>query len=322
MPGLVSGDHDQRGFRRIVFLLIWLVIIPTGVLLTLAILMLVFYEANLNLVFGILMVTLGGCLVTGTVLTLVFLRREANLSRLQTDFVSKVSHELRTPLTSIRMFAEMLEQEKDPERMAVCLDVLQRETVRLSDRIERLLDWGRMESGRRVYELEPDTIGAIVDAAIEVHDTATLGRGAEVSTDIPEELPQVMVDRAAMVDAVSNLLSNAWKYTGEDKQIRIVAQDDGKWVRIAVRDNGHGIPKHEQRQVFDKFYRSDDRLAREVEGSGLGLAIVRHVVRGHGGKVEVESDVGVGSTFTILLPRAKPSDVAAFADTAEPAVVQ
>ncbi len=321
MAGLLSGDHDQRGFRRIVFLLIWLVIIPTGVLLTLAILMLVFYEANLNLVFGILMVTLGGCLVTGTVLTLVFLRREANLSRLQTDFVSKVSHELRTPLTSIRMFAEMLEKEQDPEQVAVCLDVLQRETSRLSDRIERLLDWGRMESGRRVYEHKPDTVRAIVDAAIEVHDTATLGRGAEVKAEIAEGLPPVLADRGAMVDAVSNLLSNAWKYTGDAKDIRIVADEEGKWVRIAVTDNGHGIPKHEQRQVFEKFYRSDDRLAREVEGSGLGLAIVRHVVRGHGGRVEVESEVGVGSTFTILLPKAK-ADAETVAQAGDPAVAR
>ncbi len=322
MPGLVSGDHDQRGFRRIVLSLIWLVVVPTGVLLTLAILMLVFYEANLNLLFGILMVTLGGCLVTGTVLTLVFLRKEANLSRLQTDFVSKVSHELRTPLTSIRMFAEMLEKEEDPERISVCLDVLQRETVRLSDRIERLLDWGRMESGRRVYEHKPDTIRGIVEEAVQAHVTATLGRGAEVEVDVPEGLPQVMADRGAMVDAISNLLSNAWKYTGEDKRIRVSAREDGKWVRIAVKDNGHGIPKHEQRQVFDKFYRSDDRLARAVEGSGLGLAIVRHVVRGHGGKIEVESEVGVGSTFTILLPKARPADLAAFSETAEPAVAQ
>jgi len=318
MAGLVSGDQDQRGFRRIILLLIWLVIIPTGALLSIAILMLVFYEANLNLVFGILIATLVGCLVTGTVLSLVFLRREANLSRLQTDFVSKVSHELKTPLTSIRMFAEMLEKEKDPERMAVCLDVLMKETGRLSDRIERLLDWGRMEAGRRVYEQRLESVGGIVDAAIEVHDTATLGRGSEVVTDIPDDLPSVMADRAAMVDALSNLLSNAWKYTSDDKQIRVLAQFDAKWVRIAVEDNGHGIPKHELRRVFEKFYRADERLAREVEGSGLGLAIVRHVARAHGGRVEVESEVGAGSTFTILIPRARESVRPAAAESHEP----
>jgi two-component system phosphate regulon sensor histidine kinase PhoR len=321
MAGLVSGSHSQRGFRRIIFLLIWLVIIPTGVLLTLAILMLVFYEANLNLVFGILMVTLGGCLVTGTILSLVFLRREANLARLQTDFVSKVSHELRTPLTSIRMFAEMLEQEKDPERMAVCLDVLQKETSRLSDRIERLLDWGRMEAGRRVYEQRPETVRGIIESALEVHDTATLGRGSEVVVELADDLPLVMADRAAMVDALSNLLSNAWKYTGASKHIRMVATADAKWVRISVEDDGHGIPKHEQGQVFEKFYRADDRLAREVEGSGLGLAIVRHVVRGHGGRVDVESEVGQGSKFTVSIPRARESEVAEHTERTAPVTV-
>jgi len=110
ISGLVAGSEDhQRGFQRIVYLLIWLVIVPTALLLGLGILMLVFWQGLLNLLFGILVVTLVGCLVTGGVLALVFLRREANLSRLQIDFVSKVSHELRTPLTSIRMFVEMLQ---------------------------------------------------------------------------------------------------------------------------------------------------------------------------------------------------------------------
>lgn len=241
-------------------------------------------------------------------LSLVFLRREAQLSRLQTDFVSKVSHELKTPLTSIRMFAEMLEKEDDPERMALCLDVLQKETGRLSSRIERLLDWGRMEAGRRVYERQTESVRGIIEAAVQVHDTATLGRGSDVAVRVADDLPAVVADRAAMVDALSNLLSNAWKYTGDDKQISVVAKRDGKWVRISVEDNGHGIPKHEYRRIFEKFYRVDDRLASAVEGSGLGLAIVQHVARAHAGKVEVESEVGSGSSFSILLPAPRPGE--------------
>ena len=138
-------------------MLIWLVIVPTALLLIMGILMLVFGEAQLNLLFGILSIGLVGCMVTGGVLSLVYLRREANLAKLQLDFVSKVSHELRTPLTSIRKFVEMLQADdgRDPNETAICLDVLQKETIRLSERIERLLDWGRMESGRRVYELKP-----------------------------------------------------------------------------------------------------------------------------------------------------------------------
>ncbi len=322
MAGLVSGpDGQERGFRRIVFFLNWMVIVPTVILLTLGILMLVFNETQLNVLFGILVVTLVGVLVTGAVLTLVFLRREANLSRLQTDFVSKVSHELKTPLTSIRMFAEMLEKEDDPERMAVCLDVLQKETSRLASRIDRLLDWGRMEAGRRVYERQPESVRAIIESAIEVHDTATLGRGSDVKVSVSGDLPEIVADRSAMVDALSNLLSNAWKYTGDDKQIRVVAILDGKWVRISVEDNGYGIPKHEYRRIFEKFYRVDDRLASEVEGSGLGLAIVHHVARAHAGKVEVESEVGVGSSFSILIPARRIAEIAELGDPADGAVV-
>jgi two-component system phosphate regulon sensor histidine kinase PhoR len=303
MSGLVAGDQDhKRGFRRIVFLLVWLVIVPTGLLLAVGILMLVFYQANLNVLFGILLITLVGCLVAGTVLSLVFLRREATLSKLQTDFVSKVSHELRTPLTSIRMFAEMLGNEKDPEKQRICLDVLQKETGRLSERIERLLDWGRMEAGRHVYERRPEKVADIVRAALEAFDTVTLGRARDITVDVADGLPRVLADRAAMVDALVNLLGNAWKYTGDEKRIRVVARAGDGNVRIAVEDNGPGIPKHERRRIFEKFYRSDDRLSRSTEGSGLGLAIVRHVVSAHGGRVELESELGRGSTFTIVLP--------------------
>jgi two-component system phosphate regulon sensor histidine kinase PhoR len=311
MAGLVHGsDGHERGFRRIVFLLVWLVIVPTGLLLAVGILMLIFYEAEeLNIVFGILVVTLVGCMVTGTVLSLVFLRREANVSKLQTDFVSKVSHELRTPLTSIRMFAEMLRTQPDQSQMDVCLEVLEKETIRLSDRIERLLDWGRMEAGRRIYSLEPESVETIVAAAIEAFDTVTMGRGVVIDVRLANGLPPVLADRGAMVDALLNLLANAWKYTGDDKTIRLVAEADDDAVRISVIDNGPGIATKDQRRVFEKFYRVDDRLSTEVDGSGLGLAIVRHVARGHGGKIVLESAPGEGSTFTIVIPRPKP-DVA------------
>jgi len=305
MPGLVHGsDGHARGFRRIVFLLVWLVIVPTGLLLALGILMLVFWQAELNIVFGILVFTLVGCLVTGTVLSLVFLRREANLAKLQTDFVSKVSHELKTPLTSIRMFTDMLQTEQDPEQKQICYDVLQKETSRLSHRIDRLLDWGRMEAGRRVYDRKPDSVEAIVQDALKAHDTATVGRGRQIEVAIEPGLPPVMADRAAMVDALVNLLSNAWKYTGDDKEITLSASADARAIRISVRDNGQGIPRAEHRRIFDKFYRANDLLSREIEGFGLGLSIVRHVARGHDGRVELESQVGHGSTFTIVLPPA------------------
>jgi len=303
--GLLSGETNRTGFRRIVLALVWLIIAPTVVLLVLGILMLVFNRADLNVVFGILVVTLVGVLITGTVLALVFLHREANVSKLQSDFVSKVSHELRTPLTSIRMFVETLQLKRvsSPHEVDACLAVLNRETERLAQRIERLLDWGRMESGKRVYERKPERVEDIVKDAIEAFDVSHVGRRETVHVDIAPQLPLVEADRAAMVDALLNLLSNAYKYSRERGKIRIEARADEKYVRIAVADQGIGIARREHRRIFDKFYRANELLSSDVEGSGLGLAIVRHVVQAHGGRVELESELGRGSTFTVLLPR-------------------
>jgi len=303
--GLVSGETTNRGFSRIVLSLVWLIITPSVVLLVLGILMIVFSKANLNVLFGILVVTLVGLLATGTVLALVFVHREAALSKLQSDFVSKVSHELRTPLTSIRMFVETLQMKRvsSPEEVDACFDVLNRETARLTSRIERLLDWGRMEAGKRVYQSKLESVRAVVAAALEEFDANHVGRNEPVALDVPADLPPIYVDRSALIDALVNLLTNAYKYSPERGKIALKVQADDKHVRIAVSDQGIGIARREHRRIFDKFYRANELLSSDVEGSGLGLAIVRHVVQAHGGRVELESEVGKGSTFTLVLPR-------------------
>ena len=302
--GLFSGGTTNRGFSRIVLALVWLIITPSVVLLVLGILMLVFSKANLNVLFGILVVTLVGLLATGTVLALVFLHREAALSNLQSDFVSKVSHELRTPLTSIRMFVETLQLKRvsSPAEVDACFEVLSRETARLTNRIERLLDWGRMEAGKRVYRNQLESVSDVIDAAIQAFDAIHVGRREEVAVDVATDLPEVQADRGALIDALVNLLTNAYKYSPERGKIRLTARADERYVRIAVIDQGIGIARREHRRVFEKFYRSNELLSTEVEGSGLGLAIVRHVMQAHGGRVELESELGKGSTFTLVLP--------------------
>ncbi len=303
---LSESDGHTRGFRRIVVLLVSLVTVPTVLLLAVGILMLVFYRGSLDLVFGVLVVAIVASLATGTILALVFLRKEAQLSQLQSDFVSKVSHELRTPLTSIRMFVETLQLGRvPPEELAGLTDALARETGRLTERIERLLDWGRMEAGKRVYELRPDTVPEIVDAALAAFRIVTVGREIPVKVEVQEALPPVMADRGALVDALVNLLSNALKYSEGAPDITLSADADRHAIHLAVRDRGIGIPPTEHRRIFQKFYRVDERLSRVAEGSGLGLAIVRHVARAHGGKVEVDSSPGAGSTFTLVLPIAR-----------------
>lgn len=303
----VAAKNLQRlGYRRIVQLLVYLVIIPTVLMLSIGIIQM-FLEARINLLFGILSVSFVAVVVTGVVLVLVFVRREANLSELQADFVSKVSHELRTPLTAIRLFAETIERSgDDAATRKKCTTLLVSESERLSSLIERLLDWGRMASGRKIYELRPERVRDIIDDAVAAYAPQThIGRALELEVEVAPDLPDVIVDRAAIVDALVNLISNAHKYGGTPPTVRLLAELTPKGhVGIAVSDNGEGIPSPEHRRIFEKFYRIDDRLSRSKEGSGLGLAIVKHVARAHRARVVVESASGRGSTFTLVLPAA------------------
>lgn len=303
----VAAKNLQRlGYRRIVQLLVYLVIVPTVLILSIGIIQM-FVESTINLLFGILSVTFVGVVVTGVVLVLVFIRREANLSELQADFVSKVSHELRTPLTAIRLFAETIERSGADEATRLkCTELLVTESERLSRLIERLLDWGRMEAGRKIYELRLEQVKDIIDETVRAYAPRThLGQDLKLDVDVDEDLPEVVVDRAAVVDALVNLVANAHKYGGTPPIVRLHAAKTAKGeLSLSVTDNGEGIPRPEQRRIFDKFYRIDDRLSRAKEGSGLGLAIVKHVARAHHARVTVDSEPGKGSTFAIVLPPA------------------
>jgi two-component system phosphate regulon sensor histidine kinase PhoR len=287
-------------------LIIGFVIVPAALLLTVGILILVFGSEAREYVFGVLVLALVSTTIIGITATLVVLYREARVSRLQTDFVNKVSHDLRTPLTSIRMFVETLQMGRlpEPERQREALSVIALETARLSALINRLLDWARMESGKRSYAIEPVSVEAVVDAALAAFEPQRLSEPAEVSRDIQPGLPPVLADREALAEALLDLLQNAHKYTGPEKTIAIAARVQDGTVLLSVTDNGPGIRLADQKHIFEKFYRAKDPLQRHIEGSGLGLAMVKHIVEGHGGWVTVASELGQGATFTIALPSA------------------
>jgi two-component system phosphate regulon sensor histidine kinase PhoR len=294
----------ELGYRRIVILLVALIVVPTALLLTVGAVMLFLGEMQVNLLMGILVVSFSGASVTGVILVWVFVRREANLSLLQSDFVSKVSHELRTPLTSIRLFAETLALRRgDVEAEDKCIEGLARESMRLQELIDRLLDWGRMESGRKEFTLERTTVKDVVQKTHAAFAPLLERRRATFLLEVPDEEVFIEADRAALCDALLNLLTNAIKYGGDPPEIRFSVEVGPKDVRFVVKDNGQGLAQREHSRIFEKFYRVDDRLSREREGSGLGLAIVKHVVRAHRGRVEVESAPGQGSAFSVVISR-------------------
>lgn len=303
---MASRDLADLGYRRIVILLVSLVVVPTFLLVSLGAILLFLGEAQLNLLMGILVMALSGAAVTGVILVWVFVRREANLSRLQSDFVSKVSHELKTPLTSIRLFSETLALRRgDAAAAEKCIVGLERETTRLQELIDRLLDWGRMESGRREFVIRETDLKSILDNALGAFETHRQRRSVELEVDTPRDTLRVFADRGAVSDALLNLLTNAYKYGGDPVKIRVTVQESDRFVKVSVTDNGAGIPAVEHKRIFQKFYRLDDRLSREREGSGLGLAIVKHVMKAHKGRVELESHPGRGSTFSLVVPRAQ-----------------
>lgn len=238
----------------------------------------------------------------GFALTLRELYRAARISRLKTDFVANISHELRTPLTSVRLFAETLQSGRasSPEEVQECLTLLSSEAQRLSVLVERLLDWSRLESRSRVLRREDVEVPTLLAHVGDVFRAQQLG--ATYTTELAPGLPRVHVDRDAIAQVVLNLLHNAIKYTGPDKRIALRARRQGRQVVIEVSDNGPGIRPQDKKRIFERFYRGDDLLSSRTEGTGLGLAIAKRIVELHEGQIEVESHVGVGSTFRVLLP--------------------
>ena len=302
-----TKNRQRLGYRRIVQLLVYLVIIPLVLILSVGIILMFIGEAGYDLLLGILLVSFVSTVGTGAVLALVFIRREANLSELQADVVSKVSHELRTPLTAIRLFAETLERSKDdPKTQDECVRHLSDETEKLSSRIEQLLDWGRMEAGRKLYDLRAVRAEDVVKKTVEAFSPLRSDPSMKFTTEIEPNLPPVTADLGAIVDALVNLLANAHKYGGSPPIVSLkVKRAPKSGIAFEVTDNGEGIARHEHARIFEKFYRIDDRLSRAREGSGLGLAIVKHTVKAHKGHVSVASAKGRGSTFVIVLPESK-----------------
>lgn len=257
-----------------------------------------------RVLYGVLLGIFYVTLALGIAYTGRTLYREAKLSRLKTDFVSLVSHELRTPLTSIRMFIEMLatKRVRDEAEMQTVLELLSKETARLSAMIEGVLDWARIESGRKQYEKHRVRAQAVVEQALEALRAQRVGSAVDVAVTVAPTL-EIDADAQALAGALLNLLQNAFKYTPEEgRQIALRAQAVEHEAVFEVQDNGSGIPRREHKRIFERFYRVDSLLTRQTEGTGLGLSIAQRIVQAHGGHMSLDSAPGKGSTFRIHLP--------------------
>ena len=229
--------------------------------------------------------------------------RELAAARLQSDFVSAVSHEFRTPLTSMRQFTEMLVEEENlsSEKRRSYHKAQERATRRLSRLVESLLDFGRMEAGAHPYRLEPLDVGRLVKGVVEEFKEEVNSNDLIVEVSVPNEGPVVNGDRDALTQALWNLLDNAVKYSDEKPIVRVEVEKGNK-VSIRVQDQGHGISSSEKSHIFEKFVRGSSAKMSGIKGTGIGLAMVKHIVDAHRGEILIESELGKGSSFTILLP--------------------
>lgn len=230
------------------------------------------------------------------------LRRETEMSRLQSDFVSAVSHEFRTPLTSIRQLTELLVsgRVKNKQKIATYYGILEKESARLQRLVEGLLDFGRMEAGAHPYRPELLDCGALLEDIVtgfrEEYDLTAAALSLEIKGTL-----QVRMDKEALIRAVWNLLDNAVKYSPETVTIEVTAQLENDKVSISVSDRGAGISTDEHSLIFNKFTRGSAASLTNAKGTGMGLAMVKKIIEDQGGSVSARNNPGGGSIFTVVL---------------------
>jgi signal transduction histidine kinase len=230
--------------------------------------------------------------------------REAAAGRLQSDFVSAVSHEFRSPLTTLRQLTELLAEGRiqDESRRRKYFNVLQQETSRLHQLVEDLLDFGRMDAGRRQYQLEKVDLSELVRSGVNEYQSQAGASRHRIEMTAGHSEILVAADREAIRRLVRNLLENAVKYSPEASSVWVETACDSLVAVLRVRDEGIGIPSEEQSRIFEKFVRGEAAKKACIPGTGIGLAMVKEIVRVHEGQLDLSSEVGRGSTFVVRLP--------------------
>lgn len=238
--------------------------------------------------------------ISGLVLIFTDITELRRLEHLRTEFVGNVSHELKTPLTSIRGYIETLEDMDmtDTSLVKRFLGVVNRESERLARLINDLLDLSKLE-GKRHHQLFPTHLEDVLANVVDILKPEAEKKAIELKIEIEKDLPRIMGVEEQLNQVAINLIDNAIKYTPTGGRVEVTLDSDSQWVILVVRDNGIGIPKEDLERIFERFYRVDKARTRQMGGTGLGLSIVRHIVKAHAGQIDVVSEVGVGTTFTV-----------------------
>jgi signal transduction histidine kinase len=258
--------------------------------------------SSLKLFFGLLIGLLIFAIFAGSWLILSDLRREVVLARKKSDFVSNVSHELKTPLTAIRMFSELLLEDRvqSDEKKRRYLQIITAETARLSRLIGNVLDFNRIERGQKEYQFVTCDLKEIVERTVQTYGPHLIELGYKLETSFSTGALPILADADSVSQIIVNLLSNAEKYGG--KEITIVVSARGSEAVVEIMDRGSGVPDGSEEKIFEAFYRACDSLDSGTQGSGLGLALAREMARAHRGEVSYRSRSGGGSVFEFRIP--------------------
>jgi signal transduction histidine kinase/tetratricopeptide (TPR) repeat protein len=257
-----------------------------------------------NVFYGVLLGFVVVLMLFGAILIARDISRETETTRLKTEFVHHVSHELKTPLTLIRLYGETLQRKKDLSRaeQKEAYEIITKESERLSHLINNVLDFSRIEMGKKEFDFKKGNLAGVIRDTLESYRYHLEKKGFLIQEYIADGLPEMTFDTEAIASVLINLLSNAIKFSPTTKEVSIKLFKEDNHAILQVIDKGIGISSKEISRVFEKFYRSKDVKAADAKGSGLGLTLVKHITEAHGGKIEVHSEPGQGSTFTIILP--------------------
>ncbi|MBU1239627.1 HAMP domain-containing histidine kinase [Myxococcota bacterium] len=297
----------QKFSARAKLLHILLILFPTILTSTVGIVSLALYDGFKDVIFGVLTIVFAVAVLTGAIITYVINNRTAQLARRQSAFLANVSHELRSPLAIIKLHAQTLSDKRFKKSHEMCVNYIIEASDHLDELIQQILQWKRITSSHEIVDRKSEVANLPAQDAIAKILSVKKDLQPSLHLDLLPSPPTIFIDRQTLSRAIFNLLENAYKYTGETKKItlttKVVTRKEGKksFFAYTVTDNGVGIEEHNKKLIFTEFFRASDK-AKGAAGIGLGLGIVKSIVSAHKGRVEVESEIGVGSTFTLLIP--------------------